>query len=85
MSHMGLAREISTKYNKKLNALPLYRSTNKLPLIKVNNGKKSGCTSYFGLEIENIRIEDSPLEIRFMLSDVGVRPINNFVDFTSSL
>ena len=83
MSHMGLAREISTKYNKKLNGLPIFRSTNKLPLIKVNNGKNSGCTSYFGLEIENITIEDSPLEIRFMLSNVGVRPINNFVDFTN--
>ena len=63
MSHMGLAREISTKYNKKLNGLPIFRSTNKLPLIKVNNGKNSGCTSYFGLEIENITIEDSPLEL----------------------
>ncbi len=83
MSHFGLAREISTKIGTKMknvkeNYNPAIQST-----IKVGHGKKSGCTSYYGLEIENIEIKDSPLDLRFKLANVGVRPINNIVDATN--
>ena len=83
MSHFGLAREISTKIGTK----PKYIKENYNPdiqsTIKVSHGNKSGSSSYYGLEIENIEIKDSPLDIRFKLANVGVRPINNIVDATN--
>ena len=64
--------------NVKENYNPAIQST-----IKVSHGNKSGATSYYSLEIENIEISDSPLDIRFKLAAVGVRPINNIVDATN--
>jgi phenylalanyl-tRNA synthetase beta chain len=83
MSHYGLARELSTKINKPLKVIDSYFNSDILPTRKVSNGTNSGSTSYFGMEIENIEIKDSSLDIRFKLSSVGVRPINNFVDATN--
>ena len=83
MSHYGLAREISTATKRKLkNIRSTYKGDIK-SIINVDHGKNSGSTSYYALEIENIKIKNSSLDTMFKLGSVGVRPINNIVDATN--
>ena len=83
MSHYGLAREVATKLGRKTNKVKEQYNPSIQSNIKVTHGTKSGSSSYYGLEIENIEVRDSPLDIRFKLANVGVRPINNIVDATN--
>ena len=83
MSHYGLAREISTATERNLNTIKDTYNNDIESIISVGHGKNSGSTSYFALEIENIKIKNSSLDIMFKLGSVGVRPINNIVDATN--
>ena len=83
MSHYGLAREISTATEKNLNSIKESYKSDIESTINVGHGKKSGSTSYYALEIENIKIKNSSLDTMFKLGSVGVRPINNIVDATN--
>jgi len=83
MSHYGLAREISTATERYLNTIKDTYNSDIESIISVGHGKNSGSTSYFALEIENIEIKNSSLDIMFKLGSVGVRPINNIVDATN--
>ena len=83
MSHLGIARELSNYFN-----LSLLENSNELKsnienLIKVNSGRIKACNSYQSIEIENFKLDDSSLQIRYRLSSVGVRVINNVVDYTN--
>ena len=83
MSHLGIARELSNYFN-----LSLLENSNELKsnienLIKVNSGRIKACNSYQSIEIENFKLDDSSLHIRYRLSSVGVRVINNVVDYTN--
>ena len=82
MSHYGLARELATATQKKVSNIKDSFNSDFISELKVNHGVKSSCRSYFAMEIENITVENSSLDIRFKLGSVGVRPINNFVDAT---
>ena len=83
MSHLGVARELSNYFDLKLidNFKDLKPKIK--PVLKVNSGKGSECLSYQSIEIENIKIEDSSLIIKHRLSSIGVRIINNVVDYTN--
>ena len=83
MSHFGLAREIATKLSMPIKHASYSYSNDIQSTIKLSNGINSGSRSYFGLEIENILITESSLDIRFKLASLGVRPINNLVDATN--
>ena len=83
MSHYGLARELGTATQKKINNIKNSFNNDFISELKVNHGVKSSCRSYFAMEIDNIEVENSSLDIRFKLGSVGVRPINNFVDATN--
>ena len=83
MSHLGIARELSNYFN-----LSLQENSNELKpniesVIKVNSGRIKACNSYQSIEIENFKLDDSNLNIRYRLSAVGVRVINNVVDYTN--
>lgn len=83
MSHLGIARELSNYFNLTLkeNSQPL--KSNIESVIKVNSGKIKECNSYQSIEIENFTLSDSNLNIRYRLSSIGVRVINNVVDYTN--
>lgn len=83
MSHLGIARELSHYFKK-----PLGKKTIKLTpsienILSISSGKIKECNSYAGIEIENIQITDSSFDIRYRLSQVGTRVINNVVDYTN--
>jgi len=83
MSHLGVARELSHYFKK-----PLANKTNNLTpsienILTISSGKIQECNSYGGVEIENIQITDSSFNIRYRLSQVGTRVINNVVDYTN--
>ena len=83
MSHLGVARELSNYFDLKLNDNFKDLNPKIKPILKVNSGKGSECLSYQSIEIENIKIEDSSLIIKHRLSSIGVRIINNVVDYTN--
>ena len=83
MSHLGIARELSGYYDRPLKQNEIKLTPNIENIIKVNSGKSKLCNSYLTIEIENFEISDSDIEIRYRLSSVGVRVINNVVDYTN--
>ena len=83
MSHLGIARELSGYYDRPLKQNEIKLTPNIENIIKVNSGKSKLCNSYLTIEIENFEISDADIEIRNRLSSVGVRVINNVVDYTN--
>lgn len=83
MSHLGVARELSNYFD-----LPLIEPTFKdqssiKNILTANSGDTELCSSYNFVEIENIKIQESSLLLRTRLSAIGVRVINNVVDYTN--
>ena len=83
MSHLGVARELS-HYLKK----PLKENLNSLnPTIEnimtLKSGNVKECNTYAGIEIEDVSITDSSFIVRYRLSQVDTRIINNVVDYTN--
>jgi phenylalanyl-tRNA synthetase beta chain len=83
MSHLGIARELSNYFNLALKENSQSLKSNIESVIKVNSGKIKACNSYQSIEIENFTLSDSNLNIRYRLSSIGVRVINNVVDYTN--
>ncbi|MDD5015606.1 MAG: phenylalanine--tRNA ligase subunit beta, partial [Atribacterota bacterium] len=86
MSIIGIAREIAVITNNKL----------KIPEIKLKEKDKrieedvivkikaeDLCPRYTGRVIKDIKIEESPLWLKWKLRLLGARPINNIVDITN--
>src|SRR5665648_678736 len=86
MSVIGIAREVGAITNNKL----------KIPEIKIKEeGEKIEkdiavkieaqdlCPRYTGRVIKDIKIEESPLWLKWKLRLLGARPINNIVDITN--
>ena len=83
MSHLGIARELSNYFNLTLKENSQSLKSNIESVIKVNSGKIKACNSDQSIEIENFTLSDSNLNIRYRLSSIGVRVINNVVDYTN--
>jgi len=83
MSHLGVARELSNYFDLKLitNNCKIFPSIENV--LTTNSGKIIQCNSYVSVEIENFELTDSPFFIRYRLSQVGTRVINNVVDLTN--
>ena len=83
MSYLGIARELSGYFNKKLKN----KSTNLKPtianILNADSGKIKECNSYGSVEIENFNVTNSSFEMRYRLTQVGTRIINNVVDITN--
>ena len=83
MSHLGVARELSNYFDIKISENDFKLKSKIENVLKTNSGKISECNSYVSIEIENFNITDSPFYIRYRLSQVGTRVINNVVDLTN--
>ena len=83
MSYLGIARELSGYFNKKLKN----KKTNLKPtianILNADSGKIKECNSYGSVEIENFNVTNSSFEMRYRLTQVGTRIINNVVDITN--
>jgi phenylalanyl-tRNA synthetase beta chain len=83
MSHLGIARELSHYFKKPLGNKTIKLTPSIENILSISSGKIKECNSYAGIEIENIQITDSSFDIRYRLSQVGTRVINNVVDYTN--
>ena len=83
MSHYGVARELSNYFDLKINDNSTDLNPSIVPVLKINNGEGTKCSSYQAIEIENVKIQDSSLKIKHRLSSIDVRIINNIVDYTN--
>ena len=89
--HYGMAREFSALYesdlenpfdeswSQKMEALFNEESA---PM-GVSVHEDSSCLGYYGLSLDNIKVEESPSWIKDRLLAVGLRPINNIVDISN--
>ncbi len=83
MSHLGVARELSNYFDLPLIERTFIDQSSIKNILTVNSGDTELCSSYNSVEIENIQIQESSLLLRTRLSAIGVRVINNVVDYTN--
>ena len=83
---IGLAREATATFNKKLNAPIITETGNNEDVndfIKVRIDNIELCKRYTARVVKNIKIEPSPKWMQRRLMAQGIRPINNIVDITN--
>jgi len=81
--HYGFAREIAGFLGRDLRPLDLASAPAGDGAVPVSVEDGALCPRYIALVLEGLRILASPLSMRLRLASVGVRPINNIVDFTN--
>ena len=83
-SHYGVAREL-----KALLETPLKGLDNEVQIpdtkgkITIEVENTEDCPNYCGIEISNLKVEDSPEWLKNRLKSIGLEPINNVVDVTN--
>ena len=83
MSHLGVARELSNYFDTPLIERTFKDQSSIKNILTANSGDTKLCSSYNSVEIENVQIKESSLLLRTRLSAIGVRVINNVVDYTN--
>ena len=84
MSIIGVARELSAIFNKKLNFSPLQSTQNtSTDKFKVEILDKEGCKYYSVGLVNDVKIKPSPEWMQRRLTACGIRAINNVVDITN--
>ena len=83
MSYLGIARELSAYFNKKLKIKKSNLKPTISNILDADSGKIKECNSYGSVEIENFNVTNSSFEMRYRLTQVGTRIINNVVDITN--
>jgi phenylalanyl-tRNA synthetase beta chain len=79
----GIARELSAIYNIPLKELPKLEIDSSLPEYKIEIKEESKCRRYVGIEIDNVYQKESPMWMKALLINSGMRPINAIVDITN--
>ena len=84
MSIIGVARELSAIFNKKLNFSPLQSTQNtSTDKFKVEIIDQEGCKYYSVGLVNDVKIKSSPEWMQRRLTACGIRAINNVVDITN--
>ena len=81
--HYGIARELSAIYDLPLKDLEKVEIDKNLPEYKIDIEDSSKCYRYTGTEIDGIYEKESPLWLKAILINCGMRPINAIVDITN--
>ncbi len=85
--HLHLARDIAAFLNLNFKSpvirQPIKITTNQSDDLAIEIQNTNDCLQYCGLLISDVKICQSPLEIREKLISCGLRPINNIVDLTN--
>jgi phenylalanyl-tRNA synthetase beta chain len=85
LSHIGIAREVSSLLKKKLR-LPTIGKTKregKTKKFSVSVDNRNDCPRYSAQLITGVTVAPSPHWLQALLQAVGIRPINNLVDITN--
>ncbi len=80
--HYGIARELSAIYDIPLKELETY------PIPNVNDYNveiiaKDKCKRYTAIKIDNVCVKESPIWMKNLITNAGMRPINAIVDITN--
>ncbi len=81
--HYGIARELSAIYEVPLKELEKVKIDKNLPKYKIEIKEPEKCRRYVGIEIENVYEKESPIWLKAILVNTGMRPINLIVDITN--
>lgn len=82
LSHVGIARELAVLTGQKIKNKGVKSITTKSNFkIEIEDFEK--CPQYYGLEINNVKVAESPLWLKNRLKASGVKSINNIVDATN--
>lgn len=83
--HFGIAREIATITGNELLPLEVEEIENNKEDLDIKIENPELCYRYTGLKIENIKRNETPLEMQIFLNYVGMRSISLLVDLTNYL
>ncbi len=90
MSHLGVARDLKAKLefereNVKWNprSVGTFVVENRTQPVRVEIEDGERCPHYMGLNIQNVKVEESPEWLQKKLKSIGLKPINNIVDITN--
>ncbi len=86
LSHIGVARDLATIFNKKLNYPELKLTETKKDITSVASVEiedSVNCPRYIAKVVKDIEIKESPDWLKRKISQLGLRPINNVVDVTN--
>lgn len=81
--HFGIARELSVIYDRKLKCVTEEVSIPLVPKYDITIEDTSKCNRYIGIVIDNVNTKESPIWLKTLLYNVGLRPINAIVDITN--
>ena len=80
--HYGMARELSAIYDVPLKELETVEVED-LPKYDVEIKESSKCRRYIGIKIDNVYVKESPIWMKALITNSGMRPINLLVDITN--
>lgn len=81
--HYGIARELSAIYDVPLKPLPKFVFDTNVPIYNIEIKEPEKCNRYVGIEIENVYEKESPIWMKSLIINCGMRPINAIVDITN--
>ena len=83
--HYGIAREFATLVGRELRPLPRLDTAPyaQLPDVKISIEEADLCYRYTGIKVENIKVKQSPVNMRIRLFYCGSRAINLLADLTN--
>ncbi len=84
LSIIGIARETAAVFGLNLNIPPTPKlKTNLPPTKKLHIHEDHLCPTYSAIELENVKIGNSPQKLKKRLNAIGINAVNNIVDITN--